>query len=445
MKMRREAAIIEHVFAEHGVACRVLPPPASFQTAAMRVYRLARGNGITVSKVLGLADELDEALTAVRGQEVRCRFDRLPHALEVPLANPQPLPVAKPLQTLHRLRNQLHLAERLLGVVGEANSYNQAETMLLDLVNPNSPHALIAGTTGSGKTNLLITLIASMTLFHSPDEVALVLLDPKGIDLVGFNGLPHLACPVVTEPAPSVEVLAQIVAELERRKRQGYQHPRIVVFIDELAELADVAGAQVEANVKRLLQVGRGLGVHVIGATQKPLAAVIGSLVKANFPVRIIGKVASQDDARVAAGIAGTGAERLPGRGAMLLLRGGELKRLQAYHLPKGQIPVHVTQMKRLWRDTPERKWHLPAPQAGRMPVGIEPSSAQPRYPEWLRELVVQYIAEQGRAPSQKAVQRAYQKETGQMLNWEGVKAAISDAEAQKGDHSSASKDATQP
>jgi hypothetical protein len=79
------------------------------------------------------------------------------------------------------------------------------------------------------------------------------------------------------------------------------------------------------------------------------------------------------------------------------------------------------------------------------MPVGIEPSSAQPRYPEWLRELVVQYIAEQGRAPSQKAVQRAYQKETGQMLNWEGVKAAISDAEAQKGDHSSASKDATQP
>lgn len=224
-----------------------------------------------------------------------------------------------------------------MSIVGEANSYNRADTILLDLLNPNSPHVLLAGTTGSGKTNLLATLILSLAVLHDPQQLVLVLLDPKGIDLLDFNGLPHLACPVVTEPVASVQTLAQVLVELEQRKRSGVFSPRIVVFIDELA---DVAGPQVEANIKRLLQIGRGLGVHVIGATQKPLASVIGSLVKANFPVRIVGKVASLDDAKVAAGIPGTGAERLPGKGAMVLLRGGEIKCLQAYHLPKSQIPA---------------------------------------------------------------------------------------------------------
>lgn len=432
MKMQREAAIIERVFAEHGVDCRVLPPPASFQTSAVRVYRLQRGQGVTVSRVTNLADEVDEALTAARQHEVRCRFDRLPLCLEVPLAQPQPLLLSKPLRWLHQQRQQLKLSERLLSIVGEANSYNRADTILLDLLNPNSPHVLIAGTTGSGKTNLLATLILSLAVLHDPQRLALVLLDPKGIDLLDFNGLPHLACPVVTEPVASVQTLAQVLVELEQRKRSGVFSPRIVVFIDELAELADVAGPQVEGNIKRLLQIGRGLGVHVIGATQKPLASVIGSLVKANFPVRIVGKVASLDDAKVAAGIPGTGAERLPGKGAMVLLRGGELKRLQAYHLPKAQIPSQVARVQALWRAIAGPNWVLPplavAPPTMHTTIGAP--AATTRYPDWLYELVVHYLRQHGKPPSQKAVQRAYQKETGQMLNWEGVKAAIADAVA---------------
>lgn len=446
MKMQREAAIIERVFAEHGVDCLVLPPPSSFQTSAVRVYRLQRGQGVTVSRVTNLADELDEALTATRRQEVRCRFDRLPLCLEVPLAQPQPLLLTKPLRWLHQQRRQLKLDERLLSIVGEANSYNRADTILLDLLNPNSPHVLVAGTTGSGKTNLLATLILSLAVFYDPQQLVLVLLDPKGIDLVGFNGLPHLACPVVTEPGTSVETLARVLVELEQRKHHGVFTPRIVVFIDELAELADVAGPQVEANIKRLLQIGRGLGVHVIGATQKPLASVIGSLVKANFPVRIVGKVASLDDAKVAAGIPGTGAERLPGKGAMLLLRGGEIKRIQAYHLPKTQIPNQVVRVQALWRAMADIHWALPplamAVQSGQ--TMIVPPVTTARYPDWLYELVVEYVRQHGKSPSQKAVQRAHQKETGQMLNWEGVKAAIADAVAQTGASSAAySEEAT--
>ena len=204
--------------------------------------------------------------------------------------------------------------------------------------------------------------------------------------------------------------------------------PRVVVVIDELAELADVAGTQVEVAIKRLLQIGRGLGVHVIAATQKPLASVIGSLVKANFPVRIVGKVASSDDAKVAAGISYTGAERLPGKGSFLLLQGGSVQRLQGYLLPYPKVAECVQQISQAWRSQDSLCWHLPASVTQAQPSvtgTIPPPNRAAAYPNWLARIVAEYIRSHAQLPSQKAVQRAYQQETGQMLNWEAIKAAI--------------------
>ena len=279
MQMREEAFLMDAIFAEHGLDCRVLPPPASYPTSAMRVYRLHRGTGVKVDRVISLAHELDEALTAARRTPIQCRFDRLPLSIEVPRPDPKPLRLADLLQRMDA--KALTANGRLLTVAGEGHSFGRPDPMLLNLASANAPHVLAAGTTGSGKTNLLASMVLSLAALHSPQRLALVILDPKGVDLVTLAGLPHLACPIITDPVEAVGVLAQVVAELERRKQLGVpisgDDLRVVVVIDELAELADVAGKQVEAHIKRILQVGRGLGVHVIGATQKPLASEIGS------------------------------------------------------------------------------------------------------------------------------------------------------------------------
>jgi len=445
MKMNQEARVIERVFAELTIGCHILPPPASFQTAAVRVYRLERDPGVKVAKVLTATDELDEALTNLRRTPVHCRFERLPLSLEVPHPNPQPISLLTLLYGMYQNRAALGSDQRLVCVIGESHAYGKSETILLDLLNPNSPHVLVAGTTGSGKTNLLAGMIMSLAGFYSPQQLSLVVLDPKGIDLVGFARLPHLACPIVTDPVIAAQRLTQVVTELERRKQAGQWSTQIVVVIDEMADLADVAGAQVEAQIRRLLQIGRGLGVHVIGATQKPLAQVIGSLVKANFPVRIVGKVTSSDDARVAAGISGTAAERLPGKGAMLLIRGGEIRRVQAYLLSAKSIPKSVQQIGRFWSSV-YPLFVLPSVATGSNRAELTTTIEAPTtsgYPEWLREKVVAYVADHGKPPSQKAVQRAHQEETGQMLGWAAIKAAIEDGVAQA--ENSLPSDVTQP
>lgn len=453
LTMLEEANLLEKVFAVHGVAGGVLPPPASFQTASLRVYRLWRGEGVTVSRVLAMVDELDEALTTACNREVLCRFARTPLRVEIPRLDPQPLLLVDVLDNLTQQPPALDVQSHLLTVVGEA-CRQKAETLLLDLANPNSPHILVAGTTGSGKSNLLLSMVTSLTSLYSPTQVALVLLDPKGIDFAPLAELPHLATPLVSDPVESVRVLRLAVAELERRKQQvkltaegklPTNLPRLVVVIDELAELAEVAGTQVEANIKRLLQIGRGVGVHVMAATQKPLASVIGSLVKANFPVRMVGKVASSEDAKVAAGIPGTGAERLPGKGSFLLVQGGTMQRMQAYLLPYPDLQAQAKQISHSWRSRDVLHWRLPSSvtlaQPGVIDVqsdvteapsnlpGVTATIAAPNkpasYPDWLAQMVADYIRTHQQLPSQKAVQRAYQEETGQMLNWEAIKAAI--------------------
>jgi S-DNA-T family DNA segregation ATPase FtsK/SpoIIIE len=452
MQMPREARLIEQVLAQHGVLCRVLPPPHSYETSTLRIYRLQRAEGVGVNRVLGLADELDEALTVARGAAIRCRVDRLPLRLEVPHPHPQP-PLLLPLLQggLKQLTDrQGHLYSVVGESTGQVQPQSQAKVTLLDLTHPNSPHLLVAGTTGSGKTNLLRGLALSLASFHTPHELALLLLDPKGVDFHPLARLPHLALPLLVDPVDAVSALGRVVVELEARKHRAgsqpgtslspVQTPRLVLIIDELADLMDVAGSQVEAAIKRILQVGRGLGIHVIGATQKPLASVIGSVVKANFPVRLVGKVASSDDARVASGVGGTGAERLPGLGSFLLVHGSELRRVQAYLLRDEEMHQQVALLRQAWQGQ-AKTWILPSlpqthpqsqpnPTPPRIqPVPLPGLADQSRYPQWLREQVTDYIREHQRLPSLRAVQRAYQQETGRMLHWDAIREAILAAE----------------
>jgi S-DNA-T family DNA segregation ATPase FtsK/SpoIIIE len=210
------------------------------------------------------------------------------------------------------------------------------------------PHLLVAGATGSGKSVCINSFIASILMFMKPDEIKLVLVDPKKVELSNYNGVPHLLCPVVTDPKKANVALQKIVAEMDRRyelfsdagakniatyndmidknnKKNNTNLPRlpyIVVIIDELADLMLVAAKEVEDSIMRITQMARAAGIHLIVATQRPSTDVITGVVKANIPSRISFAVASQIDSRTILDMGG--AEKLLGKGDMLYLPMGE-------------------------------------------------------------------------------------------------------------------------
>jgi S-DNA-T family DNA segregation ATPase FtsK/SpoIIIE len=214
--------------------------------------------------------------------------------------------------------------------------------LLLRLPSPNVAHVLIAGTTGSGKTALARSIVMSLALRNRQRSLQLVLIDPKGRGFLPFEGLPHLLEPVVTRVDEALPLLQRLVAEMEQRDAEGRSEPRLVVALDELADLVQVGGREVELALTRLTQRGREAGVHLVACTQKPTAAVIGGLVKSNFPVRIVGSVPSPEDAKVATGIAGTGAERLLGQGDFLVVAQGQVTRMQAAYIGVRQVREQV-------------------------------------------------------------------------------------------------------
>lgn len=217
--------------------------------------------------------------------------------------------------------------------------------LLLRLPSPEVAHVLVAGTTGSGKTALAQSMALSLAMHNRMGEVQLVLIDPKGSGFGVMAGLPHLLRPVVTEVHQAIFLLGDLVDEMVRRDQAGISEPRVVVFIDEVADLLDQGGNAMGRLLTRLTQRGRSAGIHIVASTQKPLAASIGSLTKSNFPVRLVGSVASPDDAKVAAGITGTGAEKLLGRGDFLLVAKGRVTRFQAAYVDTPEIRRIVSRM----------------------------------------------------------------------------------------------------
>ena len=196
------------------------------------------------------------------------------------------------------------------------------------------PHLLIAGTTGSGKSVCINTIILSLLYRHTPDRCKFILIDPKMLELSTYEGVPHLICPVITEAKKAASVLGWVVKEMESRYRlmtkegvrniDGYnaKHklpmPYIVVVVDEMSDLMLVAGKEIENYIQKLSQMARAAGIHIIMATQRPSVDVITGTIKANFPTRISFQVSSKIDSRTILGE--QGAEQLLGKGDMLYM-----------------------------------------------------------------------------------------------------------------------------
>ena len=202
--------------------------------------------------------------------------------------------------------------------------------LLLRLSSPDVAHCLIAGTTGSGKTELTRTMIASLVMHQKPRELQIEIFDPKAHSFAMFAHAPHLLCSIISTPAETLVHMRTLVSEMERRDQSQVMRPHVVIVIDELADLLQSCGKDLEALLTRLLQRGRSAGISVVACTQKPSAAAVSTLIRANFPVRLVGRVTSANDALVAAGIGGTGAEKLAGRGDFLLVAGAQTIRFQA-------------------------------------------------------------------------------------------------------------------
>jgi S-DNA-T family DNA segregation ATPase FtsK/SpoIIIE len=258
----------------------------------------------------------------------------------------------------------LHLCRRLKEVPKQTAILGMDESgmpLLLRLSSPEVAHVLVAGTTGSGKTALVRSMALSLAMHNRLGEIQMVFIDPKGNGFDPFTsieksgGLPHLLRPAVNEIHQAIFLLGEMVEEMVRRDRENICEPRVVIFIDEVADLMEQGGKAMDRLMTRLTQRGRSAGLHIIACTQKPLAASIGSLTRSNFPVRLVGSVASADDAKIAAGIPGTGAEKLLGRGDFLLVAKGNVTRFQAAYVSDDEIRQIVGKMSAGGRSS--RRW----------------------------------------------------------------------------------------
>jgi S-DNA-T family DNA segregation ATPase FtsK/SpoIIIE len=316
-----EAVLASHKAPVRVTGGRVLPRLLQFD--------LAPAQGVSVRKVQQHSEEVALAL-GVSSARVARQGGHL--FLQVPHPSPKPVRLLE----LQRRVTRIPPDTAVLGID------ESGAPLLLRLPSPEVAHVLIAGTTGSGKTVLLRSIVLSLAMNNRPHKLQMVLMDPKAHSFGPLNGLPHLLRPVITDATGALVLLADLVREMERRGRATSPRPRIVVVIDELADLALVAGRTMERFLTRLVQRGREAGIHLVAGTQKPTAAVVGSLVKANFPARLVGAVVSPEDAKVAAGVARTGAERLSGRGDFLLVVRGDVIRFQAAYASTQELAQAV-------------------------------------------------------------------------------------------------------
>src|SRR5215831_11866397 len=355
--LQENAVALEGVLADFGVRGEIInarPGPV------VTLYELEPAPGIKSSRVISLADDIARSMSAL---SARVAVVSGRNAIGIELPNPTRERVF--LRELLASRDYAATAARLPLCLGKAIG---GEAVLVDL--QRMPHLLIAGTTGSGKSVAINTMILSLVYRLRPDQCRLIMVDPKMLELSVYDGIPHLLTPVVTDPKKAVVALKWAVREMEERYKKmsklgvrnidgynarvaeakakgekltrtvhtGYDKqsgeaiyeneeldleplPFVVVIVDEMADLMMVAGKDIEGAVQRLAQMARAAGLHVILATQRPSVDVITGTIKANFPTRISFQVTSKIDSRTILGE--QGAEQLLGHGDMLYMAGG--------------------------------------------------------------------------------------------------------------------------
>lgn len=348
-ELEQTAESLQSTLLEFGRSARVVGWIAG---PTVTTFKLQPGEGERVSKISSLEDDIALSLAA---QSVRI-FAPIPGTSLVGIEIP------------NRKRQNVNLGDVLPYVKGgplELAIGRDAEgtPVVADLAK--MPHLLIAGTTGSGKSVMINSIITTLLMRTLPEDVRLIMVDPKRVELAGYNGLPHLYVPVVTEPKQAASALQWAVSEMERRlkvferlnvrkistynEKQAageFEHydnppqkmPYLVIIIDELSDLMMVAGKDVEASIVRIAQLGRAAGIHLIVATQRPSSNVVTGLIKANITNRIAFNVATGIDSRVI--IDQMGAEKLTGLGDMLFSKvdWGKPRRIQGCFVSDDEI-----------------------------------------------------------------------------------------------------------
>jgi S-DNA-T family DNA segregation ATPase FtsK/SpoIIIE len=381
-KLELQSDRIEMVLASHKAPARVT---GGVVTPRAVQFHLTPSSGTRLNKVQSLAEELALALGVVN---VRVSRQGSSLQLEVPRDDAQPVKLLSLMARLAHagssrsrvpfegkpLSSGVHSSEgspsqrlsssnlRLPPGTAVLGLCDDGAPLLIRLPSPDVAHILVSGTTGSGKTALCRTIILSLAMTHRRSQLQFVLVDPKRRAFAPFSGLPHLLQPIIGDASEAIGVLGDLVRLMETRgrildnnERWGYEEtegpgknsvePHIVVVLDELADLMQVAGKALSDHLTRLAQRGREAGIHVIACTQKPSSQVVGTLIRANFPVRLVGKVVSPEDARVAAGIGGTGAEKLAGRGDFIAVATGQVLRFQVAYVGAAEMSQVVSRL----------------------------------------------------------------------------------------------------
>ena len=355
--LQQNARMLESVLEDFGVRgqiVKVRPGPV------VTLYELEPAPGIKASRIIGLADDIARSMSAISAR-VAVIPGRNVIGIELPNAKAEMVHLRELLASEAYERTAARLTLVLGKDIGGA-------PVIADLAR--MPHLLIAGTTGSGKSVGINTMILSILYRLPPEQCRFIMIDPKMLELSVYDGIPHLLCPVVTDPRKAVVALKWTVREMENRYRamsklgvrniEGYNQrlaeaeargealmrkvqtgfdpetgqpifedqpldtaplPLIIVVVDEMADLMLVAGKDIEAAIQRLAQMARAAGIHIVMATQRPSVDVITGTIKANFPTRISFQVTSKIDSRTILGE--SGAEQLLGRGDMLHMAGG--------------------------------------------------------------------------------------------------------------------------
>ena len=379
--LEENARMLENVLDDYGVKGEIVsvrPGPV------VTMYELEPAPGLKASRVIGLADDIARSMSALSAR-VSTVPGRSVIGIELPNAHREKVVLREILSARDFGDSGMRLPLALGKDIG-------GEPMVANLAK--MPHLLIAGTTGSGKSVAINTMILSLLYKLSPEECRLIMIDPKMLELSVYDGIPHLLSPVVTDPKKAVVALKWVVAEMEERYRkmskmgvrniEGYNgrvkeslakgemfkrtvqtgfdeetgepifeteefqpqpFPYIVVIVDEMADLMMVAGKEIEACIQRLAQMARASGIHLIMATQRPSVDVITGTIKANFPTRISFQVTSKIDSRTILGE--MGAEQLLGMGDMLYMAGGgKITRCHGPFVSDEEVEEIVTHLK---------------------------------------------------------------------------------------------------